>query len=843
MWTQLLWKDARQTFPVAAICLVTVIVIQLLARFQFIQPVMLDFDVASVMTTVGPILVALACVSMSIGLERQSRIMNWLSTLPVPWWRTMISQTLVALIYIGVAITTTQIAGQMGSFRDIVPIDHLSPFAHTTNGGFVACFAIEIFVLAAIYFLIFDDLSPALVASGLTTLAINFVVLGIFSTESPIHASTYPYQLYASMIAVSLACLAAVCLIRLYQWRWQIGQYASVARASTPSWLPILEYQLRPIPIHWKGIQAARPFTTVLLDTIQRSSVLYWFAIIFLPFIIPLAYIRQWYEYPLHAATLLAITGGVSGLLCFASEHSKSRIRFLADRGIGASTIYWGRTLPTLSIILAQLIVIFFLWIFLSIRAHNIVPYIGAFGPLTIIAIYFLAQLSGLCIPNLLIAMCGATAITVLMFQLFNYPYAYRFNSMEDYGLTSLQLFLWIVCVILISVRWIVPRWLLRQTSGSQRLIAYVLTTTLLPLVLFTIVGLTAYWSIPDPDWKKLETLAGRTISVPTKSWVELNLEGPTVEPSILLGRYLGVQRTTSEGIRQYYPFYSWQNVDAWESQNKRYGLTDEQRQDALDWLDQLHSSIAKVKPSFEHFDRNKFILGRATHSSIAYYTFQCQLLIHLSKFFHDQTLLKRSVEGLLDVQSLQKALDPYSLITLRSHTMGMWESWSEEDLRWMDEIIPLDFVLDDPVSLEEYRRWFAEQAVVYSAAYYGKLDKELSQNKELGRYYHLRADFIHSGESNWNLFMLPVAVGDRYRTWTFVSAAITHLELLDKETFKSKDDPQFGRELIEFYAMTMPVSELVDPAYYSYYMNMYVEQEYIHSLKSRVRRARDGRK
>ncbi len=207
MWTQLLWKDARQTFPVAAICLATVVVIQLLARFTIIQPVMLDFDVAASLATIGPILVALACVSMSIGVERQSRIMNWLSTLPIAWWRTMTSQTLIAIVYIAIAVVATQLANQIGRFDSLAPVDHLSPLDHVANIGVAACFALELFVLAAIYFLILDDLSPALIASGLTTLAINFVVLNIYTTEWQSDGVIALYQIYAIMLSVASGAL------------------------------------------------------------------------------------------------------------------------------------------------------------------------------------------------------------------------------------------------------------------------------------------------------------------------------------------------------------------------------------------------------------------------------------------------------------------------------------------------------------------------------------------------------------------------------------------------------------------------------------------------------------
>ncbi len=135
-------------------------------------------------------------------------------------------------------------------------------------------------------------------------------------------------------------------------------------------------------------------------------------------------------------------------------------------------------------------------------------------------------------------------------------------------------------------------------------------------LIVFTIVSFTAYWSIPSPDWERLESLTGRSLSVPTRRSIELNLDGPKIELSIVLGRNLVIQYNSSEGVRHYYPFYAWQNVDGWERE-KRNGLTDEQRQTALDWLDQLNSSIEKVKPRFEQFDRNKFILGKATHSSL----------------------------------------------------------------------------------------------------------------------------------------------------------------------------------------------------------------------------------
>ncbi len=106
-------------------------------------------------------------------------------------------------------------------------------------------------------------------------------------------------------------------------------------------------------------------------------------------------------------------------------------------------------------------------------------------------------------------------------------------------------------------------------------------------------------------------------------------------------------------------------------------------------------------------------------------------------------------------------------MITLRSETIGMWESWSHEDLQWMDQLVPLDFLLDDPISLEEYRLWFAEQAIVYSAVHQGTLDKELPQNRELDLHYHLHRDFILLDLSKSNWFMLPVAVMERYRMWT----------------------------------------------------------------------------
>jgi len=184
MWTQLLRKDARQVLPSISFCTGIIVIVQIVSYFAFLyQHETIDFGFYNALAFVGPVLAALACAGMSIGNERQSRTMHWMSSLPVPWHVSLLSQLLVSLLgIVTVAITTFTIAAVIPDARRYDSFLPQNESDYATLPWLLTYPAIvaEIYVFSILFLLIIDEPLYGLAAAGFATLFVNITLCAIW---------------------------------------------------------------------------------------------------------------------------------------------------------------------------------------------------------------------------------------------------------------------------------------------------------------------------------------------------------------------------------------------------------------------------------------------------------------------------------------------------------------------------------------------------------------------------------------------------------------------------------------------------------------------------------------
>jgi len=511
MLTNLLWKDARQVFPSVAICLGMTVLVQVLfiSRWLRNEDFYDSMDIPRTLAMMGPLLVALACAGMIFGNERQSRTMHWMSTLPIRWHQSLVSQMLVAMACILVtAITTHWIAG----FGPRVVRLPEWQFLQQGSLSLAILFAAELFIFSVMSALVFEETLYGLGAAAIACISMNFLIGYIIleslgyggwpSIPSDCDAIYYP----ALAVATIVLFLGSVWM---YRWRWTLGQYVdcwnSMRQTLRGRWRSEAEALAESISRPFRGMPVSypnRPFWTLFIQSLFQAP-FFRLALVTLPW--AFALLMDPKKFQMLALGFSILSSALLGLSCFVLDHAKCRMRFLADRGVSAWQFYWARTLPLFGIVILMITGAWLNTHWFPLPRDEPVGWLY----LAAIGFFFAGQLASLCFRNVLIAICMAATtlfISLSIPSLFNQAR----ESMWQYGLYSFDtidviIVDWIIASIaaylLFAVFWLIPSWIRSERPGRRLAGGFVVSGLVVPLVLLHVIAVAGYWMLPKPLW------------------------------------------------------------------------------------------------------------------------------------------------------------------------------------------------------------------------------------------------------------------------------------------------------------------------------------------------------
>ncbi|MDZ4848164.1 MAG: hypothetical protein SGI77_02635 [Pirellulaceae bacterium] len=738
MWRSLLWKDFRQVVPSAAICLAIIVLLQLIFLTNVFR-IPHDAELgARPLASIGQILVVLACVGMAVGNERQSRIINWLSSMPIPWYRAFASQMLIAATCILVTIAVTQF---IAMFAPPYPFyGQPSPFP-LENDAVVRWMSVsELFLFALFFVLLFDEAIAGIVAAGIATVALNMIVMDTSETSFSLwlfgsNPVAYRNSVYGFLAVVHL--LLAIGCALLYHWRWTTGQQTHLYDAMRAIFDRVrfgisgknraANSEISP----WRTFPACYPgnsFWTLLMQTIRHST-LFFICVGSLPLL--LALLEFWNDAtrPSFYAIIppIFLAGTLFGFQCFVGDHSRQRFRFLSDRGVVAWKVFFARTIPGFVILAAWMCIAYF------VPENPNTPGVKSIIFLIAIASFFIANAAGLCVRNSYIGFFLAVTVSyflvatyaILIFIMFHSSdwglFEYFFgktgfgNPYEQIVLPIIRMtaFLSASCYVILACSWILPTWFQFERSTFQRAIAFVLVVLLIPAATTILIACTYY---SEPAWPSRRlSVAELELATPRKpSAVPFEFASGNVFEEAGVGRDFLLQwnhdnKGRLASLANFRELWSLDWIKIY-----RLRMNAEQYEKSRDWLKSvqgtLESKLAASSPEYRsthEFLENDVTRLRAVSTSVAG-------LFRYAAMNQDAELLKEVLDCFQDIVLLSEMSDRISREEIEQEWLKQWMALSEEQLHWVDDRYRLRKLIKTPNLIDEdieVRRYAIERA------------------------------------------------------------------------------------------------------------------------------------
>ncbi len=345
----LLWKDFRQAAGglVGSLGLLVGIMLLLFIMQVTSRGSMDTFQGAFLIAYSAPSLAALACVGLLIGQERQTRTWNWSSHLPVSWYSSLLSKTVVWII--SSTIMLLLLLALYGVLYRIclsvgyVPMTDMSSLTPIGWLGAMLLAAVQSYLLFGVAVLLMQDALWAICLAGIG-----------FGTVYLLYVSYLPGARTPASYAFDVGILLAlsIAMFESYRWRWTNGQtivlgdalrraFATRATTREKTW-DTCKQQGR--PSEWRMLLTHAMRTGMGL----RITVLLLFGFA--------AYNSSTDE----GAVLMASVFGSAllGVSTFSSDMAMQRYRFFADRGSSRFRVFFAKSWPALLVALMGVIVL-----------------------------------------------------------------------------------------------------------------------------------------------------------------------------------------------------------------------------------------------------------------------------------------------------------------------------------------------------------------------------------------------------------------------------------------------------------------------------------------------------
>ena len=346
----LLWKDWRQVqrafwIVVGMLGLLQVfLVFSFLFRWQYVQDILrYNPEVAFQIAFCPSIFLGVIFSAFLIGQERQERVWNWSSSLPVAWQKSFASKLSLWVILSLISTLALLVLASLGPSATRVGIGVTAPTAQSVcivaiNTSIIA---IECVLLFSLLLLLISEPLLAMLIAGLSTAFIHVLLGGltyqgiwVLWIDAALLApdDAFINQTWASTLFLAFLGILIVANLIAYRWRWQTGQYV-VLQPFRRRTSPLIEMVPNTSWINsFSGV--AQPSIRRAIHSNALRSGFVARVVIFAAVILAMTCSRFNSEtlgmyYVLSVGSSLFL-----GLTTFAFDQTDRRYRFWADRGL-----------------------------------------------------------------------------------------------------------------------------------------------------------------------------------------------------------------------------------------------------------------------------------------------------------------------------------------------------------------------------------------------------------------------------------------------------------------------------------------------------------------------------
>jgi ABC-type transport system involved in multi-copper enzyme maturation permease subunit len=497
-------KEIRQCLPlVIAIVVVSVFLHVLLFLMSFRDPNQVA-GAHHLIFMLTPCLFAIGAGAMLVSQEKELRSIGWLCTLPISHRNILISKLIAA--FAGLTFIWLVNLGYLAFFR----IEHTFNLS-TEPVSFLPLFS----VLNSIFLTLLSILTAWRFQSTLVAL-VMIVPLGILQTSMVMGLQVLREENRVPDLFVASNYLLFSVLALWYGWRSGLGYLSS--RPSTIPWQAWLAK--RPASTTYTNYLYARtlgPVSSLVWQFATQNRMLVAAGVIMVAspaFSYLLLSRRDQVNFPLPLLIYWLVASWL-GATVFQSDATQQRIRFLAERGVKPSTVWWTRQFIPLSLAIVSAVILLF-YSRDVIRTHaNSGPYgsqpfpLLVLGAPIILLIHAAAQWQGQLIRSPIVSLLAAPA-TVL-----------GAVGYAAFAVTTLGSPFWLIfvsiAIAIAATRLMMPAWMDGRTGlrywavhGTMLALAF-----LIPAIPFFYTCFT-YPSMPASELRafkaELATAGGRTL-------------------------------------------------------------------------------------------------------------------------------------------------------------------------------------------------------------------------------------------------------------------------------------------------------------------------------------------
>lgn len=504
----LLWKDFRQLLPaifgcwaILAVILVLICLRQLLSNDYFFM------QNALMLVLSAPTLAALAASGIGIGHERQTRSWNWSSSLPIPWFSSWVSKSIMWFLFSGAMVVTLY-----GLYFVLMLACRSIPGAHQQPPDWITVQTITLTAIVvplvvyccfSIAALLWNDTLTAFVVAGISVAVLYVFLVDLLPAMLLGLSSTGPRTPAADALGIVLifaflVLVAGICMLRAYRWRWTTGQLASIGWVRRlPN--PVTSLQSRMIwrSAAWSG-GAGSEFSMLFMHGVvsaMGARIMIFLSIIGLMFLM---------RSPQGALLISAIGAGLMGVTVFSGDQTQAAYKFLADRGVSWRRLLVAHALPPLMLAFIPVV------ISLLMLPHN--PASTIFFIAIAVTIFTVGMFCSLCSRLTLLSICmtiGSVVIAIFAFlALDQFWHAFSFAPPP-----AIAPFLTVAefCVVATATVLLLRRWLVfDRVSGA----AYFVSTCFLAIVpAHLLVVCFCFLAIPNVPWQGIPAAQIQTTS------------------------------------------------------------------------------------------------------------------------------------------------------------------------------------------------------------------------------------------------------------------------------------------------------------------------------------------
>lgn len=354
-WHVEAWRAGNQYFPILLFSILGVMFVQAALCMSTnlpstIQEMKSSHAAIYQAAAYGPLAFAIGVICTVCGLDRESKAWNWRSTFPVSWRQDL--AVVVGSLLLGsltCLVCNSGFAWLLDSLWIDKPLDEIQRSWIYNQFQSVALISFPTLAILASGLLWFDNIGLGLAVGTAVAFLLHGLCLLIIELTGHSNDAFLRNAWWLSLNVI-LAFGSIGLGVYTYRWRrtsgqywqWTSGQSSGLNKWVTESHQPTAAKALR-----WQSLMNIRYYVAVL-------------TLIAVANIVVALFLGQQFQSAMTAEPWTILLCGLIGMECFGADRSNGSLRFLSDRGVSPTTVWWSRLRTTSMLMLAPILVMLF---------------------------------------------------------------------------------------------------------------------------------------------------------------------------------------------------------------------------------------------------------------------------------------------------------------------------------------------------------------------------------------------------------------------------------------------------------------------------------------------------